>query len=75
MGIETHVITAVAALPLMLDSGAGLPVVMTDGTRAVNTEVRAGVWFCYDFVKASVDRLVKNFTFELVGHPVTAVGG
>lgn len=74
MGIDTHVITAVSALPLMLEGGNGLVVEMTDGTRAVNSEVRAGVGFYYDFVKASVDRLVKNFTFELTGKPVTAVG-
>ena len=30
--------------------------------------------FYYDFVKASVDRLVKNFAAELADHPVTAVG-
>ena len=47
---------------------------MTDGTAAVNAEVRAGVGFYYDFVKASVDRLVKNFAAELADHPVTAVG-
>jgi NAD(P)-dependent dehydrogenase (short-subunit alcohol dehydrogenase family) len=32
------------------------------------------VGFYYDFVKASVDRLVKNFAAELADHPVTAVG-
>ena len=30
--------------------------------------------FYYDFVKASVDRLVKTFAAELADHPVTAVG-
>jgi NAD(P)-dependent dehydrogenase (short-subunit alcohol dehydrogenase family) len=47
---------------------------MTDGTTAVNAEVRAGVGFYYDFVKAGVDRLVKNFAAELTDHPVTPVG-
>lgn len=74
MGIETHVITSATALPLMLETGPGLLVEMTDGTSAVNAEVRAGVGFYYDFVKASVDRLVKNLTVELAHHPVTAVG-
>lgn len=74
MGIETHVVTSVVALPLMLESGGGLLVEMTDGTSAVNAEVRSGVGFYYDFVKASVDRLVKNFAVELADHPVTAVG-
>lgn len=74
MGVETHIVTSVLALPLMLQTGPGLLVEMTDGTTAVNAEVRAGVGFYYDFVKASVDRLVKNFAAELTDHPVTAVG-
>jgi NAD(P)-dependent dehydrogenase (short-subunit alcohol dehydrogenase family) len=74
MGIETHIVTSVLALPLMLETGPGLVVEMTDGTSAVNAEVRAGVGFYYDFVKASVDRLVKNLTVELADQPVTAVG-
>ncbi len=74
MGIDTHVITTVAAMPLLLETGPGLLVEMTDGTSAVNGEVRAGVGFYYDFVKASVDRLVKNFAVELKDRPVTAVG-
>lgn len=74
MGIETHIVTSVVALPLMLASGSGLLVEMTDGTSAVNAEVRARVGFYYDFVKAGVDRLVKNLTVELADHPVTPVG-
>ena len=74
MGVETHIVTSVVALPLMLETGPGLLVEMTDGTSAVNGEVRAGVGFYYDFVKASVDRLVKNLTVELADHPVTPVG-
>ena len=52
MGIETHIVTSVVALPLMLETGPGLLVEMTDGTSAVNGDVRAGVGFYYDFVKA-----------------------
>jgi len=74
MGVETHIVTSVLALPLMLQTGPGLLVEMTDGTTAVNAEVRAGVGFYYDFVKASVDRLVKNFAAELADHAVTALG-
>jgi NAD(P)-dependent dehydrogenase (short-subunit alcohol dehydrogenase family) len=74
MGVETHVVTSVLALPLMLETGPGLLVEMTDGTSEVNAQVRSGVGFYYDFVKASVDRLVKNFAVELADHPVTAVG-
>jgi NAD(P)-dependent dehydrogenase (short-subunit alcohol dehydrogenase family) len=74
MGIETHVITAASALPLMLDSGDGLLVEMTDGTSEANAGDRPGVGFYYDFVKAGVDRLVRNFARDLRGTPVTAVG-
>jgi NAD(P)-dependent dehydrogenase (short-subunit alcohol dehydrogenase family) len=74
MGVETHVVTSALALPLMLETGPGLLVEMTDGTSAVNADVRAGVGFYYDFVKASVDRLVKTFAAELTNEPVTAVG-
>ncbi len=74
LGVETHVITSALALPLMLESGAGLLLEMNDGTSAVNSVVRPGVGFYYDFVKASVDRLVANLTFELADHSVTALG-
>ena len=74
MGVETHIVTSAIALPLMLETGPGLLVEMTDGTSAVNADVRAGVGFYYDFVKASIDRLVKNFAAELADHPVTTVG-
>lgn len=74
MGIETHVVTSVIALPLLLESGPGLLVEMTDGTSEVNASVRPGVGFYYDFVKASVDRLLKNLAVELAEQPVTALG-
>ena len=74
MGVETHIVTSAIALPLMLETGPGLLVEMTDGTSAVNAHVRAGVGFYYDFVKASIDRLVENFAAELADHPVTTVG-
>lgn len=74
MGIETHIITSAIALPLMLETGSALLVEMTDGTSEVNAEVRKGVGFYYDFIKASVDRLVKNLDFELTDRPATAVG-
>ncbi len=74
MGVETHVVTSALALPLMLETGPGLLIEMTDGTSAVNADVRASVGFYYDFVKASVDRLVKNLAAELTNHPVVPVG-
>ena len=74
MGIETHIITAAVALPLMLDSGDGLLVEMTDGTSEANAGDRPGVGFYYDFVKAGVDRLVRNFARDLRDTTVTVVG-
>jgi len=46
---------------------------MTDGTAAFNANSREGVGFYYDLVKANVERIVKGLTFELLGHPVTAL--
>jgi NAD(P)-dependent dehydrogenase (short-subunit alcohol dehydrogenase family) len=74
MGVETHIVTSTIALPLLLETGPGLLVEMTDGTSEVNADVRPGVGFYYDFVKASVDRLVKNLAVELADHPVSAIG-
>ena len=53
MGVDTHVITSALSLPLMLESGGGLLIEMTDGPREVNTAYRAGVGFFYDYVKGS----------------------
>ncbi len=74
MGIDTHIITSSIALPLMLETGGGLLVEVTDGPRSVNTEIRPGNSFYYDFVKASVDRFVRNLASELADHPVVPVG-
>src|SRR4051795_534527 len=60
--------------PLMLDTGKGLLVEMTDGPSDANAGDRPGVGFYYDFVKAGVDRLVRNFARDLRDTPVAAVG-
>ena len=75
MGIDTHLVTAHHALPLMLRSGGpGLLVEMTDGTAEFNASFREGVGFYYDLVKAAVGRIVLGLTHELRDRPVTAVG-
>lgn len=74
MGVDTHLVTAAKALPLLFQRGGGLLVEMTDGTSGFNAQVRPGVGFYYDLVKASVDRIVKGLAFELAAHPVTALG-
>ncbi len=74
MGVETHIISAAVALPLILHTGEGLLVEMTDGTSEANSGGRPGVGFYYDFVKAGVDRLVRNFARDLSTTAVAAVG-
>jgi NAD(P)-dependent dehydrogenase (short-subunit alcohol dehydrogenase family) len=74
MGVDTHVITAHAALPLLLRGDRGLLVEMTDGTAEVNTGYREQVGFFYDLVKANVSRIVLGLTHELRNLPVTALG-
>ncbi len=74
MGIDTHIITSASALPLMLESGGGLLVEVTDGPREVNLGYRSGVGFFYDYVKGSIDRLITSLTAELADEPVTVVG-
>jgi NAD(P)-dependent dehydrogenase (short-subunit alcohol dehydrogenase family) len=74
MGVDTHLITAHAALPLLLRSDHGLLVEMTDGTAEVNASYREGVGFFYDLVKANVSRIILALAHELRDRPVTAVG-
>jgi NAD(P)-dependent dehydrogenase (short-subunit alcohol dehydrogenase family) len=74
MGVDTHLITAHFGIPLILESGGGLVVEVTDGTAEFNAAFRAGVGFYYDLVKANVGRIVIGLTHELRDHPVTAVG-
>ena len=77
MGVDTHLVTAHYALPLMLETASeettGLVVEMTDGTFDFNAKFREGVGFYYDLVKANVQRIVVGLTFELREHPVVAL--
>ena len=74
MGVDTHLITAHAALPLLLGSEGGLLVEMTDGTAEVNAQYRERVGLFYDLVKANVSRIILGLTHELRDTPVTALG-
>lgn len=79
MGIDTHLITATKAMPLMLAgiassaSSYGLVIEMTDGTSEYNKNFRQNVGFYYDLVKAAVERITIGLTAELAGTAVTAV--
>ncbi len=74
MGIDTHLVTIAHAVPLMLRAGGRLLVEMTDGPSDVHAEIRPGVGFYYDFVKGSVDRLVRALGIDLADTAVTPVG-
>jgi NAD(P)-dependent dehydrogenase (short-subunit alcohol dehydrogenase family) len=73
MGIDTHLITAAKALPLMLAGQDGLVVEVTDGTSEYNKNYRQGVGFYYDLVKAAVERITIGLTAELAGTSCTAL--
>ncbi len=74
MGIDTHLITSAIAIPLLLRTGNGLIIEMTDGTFEYNVNFRKDVGFYYDMVKAAVGRIVIGLTAELKGESCTAVG-
>jgi NAD(P)-dependent dehydrogenase (short-subunit alcohol dehydrogenase family) len=73
MGIDTHLITAALALPLVLRNPGGLVIEMTDGTFEYNRKYREGVGFYYDLVKAAVERITTGLTAELRDQPCTAL--
>jgi NAD(P)-dependent dehydrogenase (short-subunit alcohol dehydrogenase family) len=73
MGVDTHLITSAKALPLMLRSGGGLIVEMTDGTADYNKNFRRNVGFYYDLVKASVARITLGLAAELEDEDCVAV--
>lgn len=73
MGVHTHLITSAKALPLILRTGEGLVVEMTDGTAEYNQNFRRNVGFYYDLVKASVGRIALALAAELEEEDCTAV--
>jgi NAD(P)-dependent dehydrogenase (short-subunit alcohol dehydrogenase family) len=73
MGVDTHLITAAKALPLVLRGERGLVIEMTDGTAEYNAAFRRGVGFYYDLVKANVQRITCGLAAELEDTGVSAV--
>ena len=72
LGIDTHLITSHALLPLMVSQPGGLLAEITDGTREYNdANYRLSVF--YDLVKASVNRLAFSQGHELAPFGATAV--
>jgi NAD(P)-dependent dehydrogenase (short-subunit alcohol dehydrogenase family) len=73
MGVHTHLITLARAMPLVLETGGGLVVEMTDGTHEYNLNYRQMVGPDYDLVKASVERIMMGVSVELAGSDTTCV--
>ena len=69
MGIDTHLITAALALPLVLRHPGGLVIEMTDGTIDYNRKFRDGVGFYYDLIKAAVERITTGGDYRRTQRP------
>ncbi|WP_342768806.1 SDR family oxidoreductase [Allorhizocola rhizosphaerae] len=72
LGIDTHIITSHAALPLLIRRPGGLVVEVTDGTGWFN-EANYRDSFFYDLAKVSVQRLAFAQAAELKPYGCTAV--
>lgn len=72
LGIDTHLITSHALLPLMVDRPGGLLVEMTDGTAEYNA-VNYRISVFYDAVKSAVNRMAFALGHELTPYGATAV--
>ncbi len=72
LGIDTHLITAHFALPLMIEKPGGLLVEVTDGTAAYNADHYRLSTF-YDLAKTAVNRMAWAHAKDLEKHGATAV--
>jgi NAD(P)-dependent dehydrogenase (short-subunit alcohol dehydrogenase family) len=72
LAIDTHLITAHYALPLLIENPGGLLVEMTDGTADYNaTHYRISPF--YDLVKTGVSRMAWAYAKDLAPHDATSV--
>ncbi|WP_442579414.1 SDR family oxidoreductase [Mesorhizobium sp. ASY16-5R] len=72
LGVDTHLITAHFALPLMIERPGGLLVEVTDGTAEYNADHYRLSPF-YDLAKTSVNRMAWAHAKDLAPHGATAV--
>lgn len=72
LAIDTHLITAHHALPLMIEKPGGLLIEVTDGTADYNAEHYRVSPF-YDLAKTAVNRMAWAHAKDLVAHGATAV--
>jgi NAD(P)-dependent dehydrogenase (short-subunit alcohol dehydrogenase family) len=72
LAVDTHLITAHYALPLMIERPGGLLVEVTDGTAEYNaTHYRLSVF--YDLAKVAATRMAWGHARDLVRHGATSV--
>ena len=72
LAVDTHLITAHYALPLMIERPGGLLVEVTDGTAEYNAEhYRLSVF--YDLAKVAANRMAWAHAKDLAPHGATAV--
>jgi NAD(P)-dependent dehydrogenase (short-subunit alcohol dehydrogenase family) len=72
LGIDTHLITAHYALPLMIERPGGLLVEVTDGTAEYNADHYRLSPF-YDLAKVAVTRMAWAHAKDLAPHGATSV--
>ncbi|NRP70700.1 3-oxoacyl-[acyl-carrier-protein] reductase FabG [Ensifer psoraleae] len=72
LAIDTHLITAHHALPLLIERPGGLLVEVTDGTAEYNAEHYRLSPF-YDLAKVSANRMAWAHAKDLASHGATAV--
>lgn len=72
LGIDTHLITAHFALPLMIERPGGLLVEVTDGTAEYNADHYRLSPF-YDLAKVAVNRMAWAHAKDLEKHGATSV--
>lgn len=72
LGIDTHLITAHHALPLLIERPGGLLVEVTDGTAEYNADHYRLSPF-YDLAKVSVTRMAWAHAKDLAAHGATSV--
>lgn len=72
LGIDTHLITAHHALPLLIEHKGGLLVEVTDGTAEYNADHYRLSPF-YDLAKVAVNRMAWAHAKDLEPHGATAV--
>jgi NAD(P)-dependent dehydrogenase (short-subunit alcohol dehydrogenase family) len=71
LGIDTHIITSHAAIPLLIKNPGGLVIEVTDGNAEFNAAYR-GTFF-YDLAKVTPHRMALALSEELEDYDATAV--